>query len=343
MKRIIIAVSILILASLAYLFFRKNMSQTGEISSNAFTLQHPETIDKFFYSNKKGEFLTFTKSKDGNWQVDNGKHKYNADTASINLMLKMIMPRIQVQSPVSDAAKDNVTRDMAINAVKVQFYSNKEEVKTFFVGSKTANDLGTYMHLPGTDRPCVVKIPGQEGYLTPFFNLDIDNWRSLVILGVPSFQIRELEIKWPEQPENGFRIVRDGDNIQLLNKDGKIIPASRNRILSYLEMFSNITREAGAPGGINRSKRKDSILRASPFFQIRITKQNGEKSILSLHHIPVSLETYTPETREGVLKVYETETYWGVLQGSDEIWILQDAIMKNRMKTLSDLSNGSSK
>jgi hypothetical protein len=337
MKRIILAIGVLAAAFAAYFFLKRDMGQTSKTGSRDFALTDPRKVDRIFYSSKNGAYLTFKKQASGNWTVENGKNKYMADTASVNFMLNYVMTRLEVQSPVNDAMKDNVTREMAISGTKVQFFDGSDELKTFFVGSKTYDDLGTFMHLPGAERPCIVKIPGREGYVTPFFTVDIHNWRSPVLLDVPASDIKELEIRWNEKPENGFRIQKQGDELQVLNSSGKAMPFNRNRILAYLDMFTGITREAGEMAGVNRTAKKDSILRSTPFFQILITRRNGKKEVLNVHHIPIGVETYSPETREGILKVYETETYWGVVQGVPEIWTMQDIILKNRMKTISEL------
>lgn len=338
MKRIIIALAVLVAAFAAFYFLKRNMDQTGQTGSRDFAISNPKEIDKVFFSKKNGLFLTFTKAENGTWKVYNGKVTYPVDTAYFNSMLFGVMPKIEIQSPVNDASKDGVIRDMAISATKAQFYKGDKLVKTIFVGDKTYNDLGTYMHLPGAERPCITRIAGRDGYLSLYFVVNIDDWRSPAILDVPASDIRELQVQWNEKPENSFTIRKDGDEVGVFNHKGQEVEANRNRVLAYLDMFTNVTREAGEKAGVNNTKRRDTILASVPFFYIAITKTNGKKEKLNLYRIPVSTETYSPETREGILKVYEAETYWGALEGTTEIWMLQDLVLKNRMKTLTDIT-----
>lgn len=337
MKRLKILIAVLVIAVALFFVFRKDINHTAEIAPTDFAIPYDGKIDKIFYSsnNKKLGYLTFT-LENKIWWVNNGSKKYKADTGSVYDLLKFILPKLEVHSPVSDAALPNVNREMSISAVKAQFYSGSKEIKTMYVGSKTPDDLGTYMYLPGTKKPCIVKIPGHNGYVTPYFNVDINLWRTLTLLDVPSVQISKISVDWAEEPQNGFTLVKDNDNPYLLDKSGNRTNAGRNKLLAYLDMFSGLTREAGEMAGINKTISADSILLSKPFFSVKITKTDGNEEILDLYRRKVSSQTYSPETRDGDLKMYETETYWGSLRNSKEIWVVQDIVVKNRMKKISD-------
>lgn len=339
MKRIIIAISILLLAAVAFLLFKKDLNHSGNVGVKDFLIEHPEMITKIHYAsnNKEEGFLTFTKDASQNWWVENGKNKYKVDTSSLKDLLFYVLAKVEVKTPVNDSSLNRVNRDMAISATLVQLYEGNKLIRKFYAGSRTPDDLGTYMYLPGAERPCITHIPGHDGYLSPYFTVNINNWRSPVIFEANASEIRTLEIKWNEAPQNGFSIQKQGDELGLSDYSGKEVPASRNRILSYLDMFSGITRETGDLPGINRSLERDSILRSTPFFEINAVLTNGEKRGLKLYHRKVSTETYSPEDKIGQLKIYETETYWGVASGSDEIWLMQDAILHKNMKTLQQM------
>lgn len=338
MKRLGILIAVLISAIAAFLIFRKDLNRTGEIGIKDFALEYDPGIDKIFYSSndKNKGYLTFTRDKNKVWWVENGKNKFKADTGSISDLLHMIMPKIEVKNPVDDASLEMVNSKMAISGVKAQFYKGEDLVKTIYAGERTADDLGTYMYLPGTERPCIVHISGHNGYLTPFFNTEINNWRTLAMLDIPAADIVSVTVSWPESPADGFTIVKNGDDPYITDHKGNKVNANRNRMLAYLDMLTGVTREAGEPAGINKTKKRDTILASVPYFSIEVKKKDHTSEKLNMYRIKVSSETYSPENRIGELKVYETETFWGVLQGSKELWVMQDAIMKNRMKKISD-------
>lgn len=345
MKRILITLGILVLAIVAGLILWKNMNHTGAVGLKDFALDKPADITRIFFApnNTKLTWLQFDKEKDGTWWVKTENKRYKADTASVRDLLFYVMANLQVKNPVNDAALDGVNREMALSAVKAQFYVGSKLVKTLYAGSPTYDQLGTYMYLPGEgsdkkhERPCVVVVPGHNGYVTPYFNVDINSWRTPAIMDIPAAQIQKLQINWAEHPEESFSITRNNADLSLTNANNQQIPVNQNSLVAFLDMFTWVTREGGEIAGINRNKeQKAALLASTPFFSIDITDKNNQHTKLNVYYRPVSEESYSKETRTGELKVSETETYWGVLAGTDEIWVLQDAIMKNRMRRLSD-------
>ena len=198
MKRIRILLILLLLILLAAVIFWRNLNHTGPVGLNDFALKYPEKINKIFLSsnNKTKEFVILEKGADGVWWVKNDTKKYKADTFAIRDLLFYVMARIEVKNPINDAALAYINKELALHGVKAEFYANKEEVLKVYAGGPTTDLLGTYMYLPDQpngrgkhDRPCVVAVQGHNGYITPYFNTDINNWRTHAILDVEAAQI----------------------------------------------------------------------------------------------------------------------------------------------------------
>jgi hypothetical protein len=347
MKRILITVIILAITTITGVVLWKNINHTGSIGLKDFAIEKPEKITRIFFASNDSKlgWLQLDKEKDGVWWVKTETKKYKADTASVHDLLNYVMANLQVKNPVNDAALESVNRAMALHAVKAQFYSGSELVKTVYAGGPTYDQLATYMYLPGEanskkhDRPCVVIVPGHNGFVTPYFNVDINSWRSPAIIDIPSKDIANLKITWNEEQEEGFEIRKNEESYELLNYKGAMVNANQNRLIAFVDMFSWITREGGEIAGINNNKEaKKALLASNPFFIIDIQDKNAKHIVLKVYHRPVSEETYAPVARTGKINVHETESYWGVLEGTDEIWVLQDGILKNRMRKLSDFT-----
>src|SRR5262245_52910238 len=124
MKRIRLAIVVLVVAVAAGFLLWKNMNHTGSFGLKDFALEKPEHISKIFLApnNNNKAYLILEKDKGGVWWVKNGAHTYKADTSSVNDLLFYVMRGLQIKNPVNDAALDGVNRDMALNAVKAQFY-----------------------------------------------------------------------------------------------------------------------------------------------------------------------------------------------------------------------------
>lgn len=341
MKKIGTLIAIIVFLIVAFFLFRRNINQTHSMDSQSFRLENPAKIDKILLSpnNTKLDYILLYKEND-RWFVKNSKLTEPADTHSIRELLHWVLKKAQIKTPVSDAEKEPVTREIALNGVKAVFYSGGSEVNAFYAGNPTPNQEATYMYHPEMERPCIVEITGFKGYLTPYFTLDMDAWRSPVILDVPAEQIQKVEISWPETPDKGFSISRENNVLVLRNVSGNAIKNINNtRILSFLERFQNIAREYGETAGINRKRAmRDSIIRDGHFFSINITDVNGKKHGIRMFRMKTSVETYSPENSDGSVPNFETDTYWVQVSGKPELWVIQGAIMNSRMKTLQDIA-----
>jgi len=343
MKRIVILVASIALLILVFILFKKNINKTDATDTRAFCIESPEKIDKILLSpnNKKLNYIILYRENE-KWFVKNDKYTEPADTHSIRELLYWVLKKAQVKSPVSDAEKEPVTREIALNGVKAIFYDGNAEVKTFYAGNPTPNQEATYMYHPDMERPCIMEIAGFKGYLTPYFTLDFDAWRSPVILDVPAEQIQKVELVWQESPDKGFSISRENNALVLRKVSGNAVRnVNSTKLLAFLERFQNIAREYGETAGINRKLAlRDSIIRNGHFFSIEITDVNGKKHGIRMFRMKTGTETYAPDRRDGSVPNFETDTYWVQVAGKKELWVIQGAIMNSRMKTLNDIAPG---
>jgi hypothetical protein len=339
MKKLWVLISILVVTILIGVLFWKNRNSTGAVEINSLQLRNPEKITRIFLSpnNPQADFVTLEKTGEHRWIAKNDKKQYDADSHYVNRLLFWLMKKIEVKSPVSDQAEETVSRDIIAEGIKVVFYEGEEAVKTIYVGGTTADGLGSFMHLPGTDRPVIVQVPGFDGTPAVYFSNKLQDWRSSVLIDLDIPQIARLDVLWHEEPRNSFSILMKDGVPQLLDASGRALPGKKNSMLAYLDMFKNVARASGDMPGINRMPRlRDSIRQSQPFFSLSITDLQGKIKHLRMFHRAVSDETYALRDKIGQLKRFETDTYWGMLEGEPEIWELQDIVMRNRMKKLPD-------
>lgn len=340
MKRLIITLFILILAVTVFLLLRKNLNNTSGTELDIFRLKTPSRVTKVLIApnNKKLDYIMLYK-ENGKWMVKNSKMTEAADTHAVRELIHWVMTRTEVKNPVSDAAKDNVTRDMALNGIKAVFYEGEDEIKEIYVGSATPDQEGTYMYHKSQDRPSVVQISGFRGYLTPYFNLEFDAWRSTIILDATAENIQSVKTIWPGNQQAGFEVRRQGENIELVDGTGKIIKdLPESRLMAYFERFSGISREYGETAGINRKPEfRDSILKSTPYCILSVTEKGNKITTLKFFRIGISNESYAPITRDGQMPDYETDLYWVQVSEKPELWMIQGVVINSRLKTLSQL------
>ncbi|MBL7812974.1 MAG: DUF4340 domain-containing protein [Bacteroidetes bacterium] len=339
MKRIWITLVILVITVLAALLLWKNVNRTSALSPRAFALDNPSAVNRIFFSsnNAKAGYLIFEK-KAGRWTVTDGKSTFNADTASIHDLLFWVMAKNEVYSPVPDASKDLVTKDISISGVKAIFYNGKSELKTIYAGGPTPNQEMTYMYLPGTERPSIIHIPGHTGYLSPYFKTSIDQWRSLAMLDAGPEDIEKVLVLWPQNAEDGFEIRREEGSVKMYTLEGTAVNARQTLLEAYMEVFRNVNHEAGDQAGVNRnSKARDSLLASTPFFRVKLFLKGKQPPVeLNIYRMQKDDPSLSAMKGAESLQVYETEQFWANLTGSREIWVMQDVVLKNRMKRLKD-------
>lgn len=336
---LIIALSSLVIFALLW----KNQNQSSPWTSDLFRLKKAESITAILLSSNdpaKG-YVKFIKNDKG-WTVTDGTHTYSADTQSLNDLLFWAMPRLHLKNPVPDAAKENITRELAQSATKAVFYSNDQAVHTVYVGSPTPTQESTYMYAPDTERPCVIEIPGFTGYLTPYFHTDIQQWRSVYLVDAEASSIKSFELNYPNAPDQSFAIIQDPENFsaqlrQSLN--GPVMAgAQTGLLLGYLEMSKRLSREAGENAGINRNlEAQKSVLSGPILAKMTYTFTNGKSSTITLYPMPVGSETYSLDTREGRPKMNETDLFWASHSDEPErLWVIQSLHLQNRLKKRSD-------
>jgi len=336
-KRILKPLIIAIIALISIVLLWKNMNNTSSWEPNLFALKNANQVDKFTFipNNEKIKPLEFFK-KDNIWYVKNDKQTYPADTNNINLILNWAMPKLKIKMPVSDQIKKHVVRQMALSGTKATFFINNKPVHTIYVGESAMDNMSTYMYYPDTERPCLVEIPSFQGYLTPYFNTDIQIWRSLYLVNSDVKNIKSLEVIWPNNPKNSFKILQENNELSLFDVNSKSVAAQKSLMAGYLLMCKDFTREAGNLAGINKEvKQRDSILKTTPLVVFKYTFEN--KPPLDIQIYPhYGYEDVAIDAKPNETKTNQTALYWTKVSNDPYLWLTQDIVLHNRFKIISD-------
>lgn len=335
-KPIVVAVITLIAAITLW----KNLNQTGNYDPNMFALKAPEQVDGFRFvpNDPKNAPLYFQKNKD-QWFVFNQTDTFPADSNNINMLLDWAMRKLKVQRPVSGESVKNLSRKMALSAVKASFTVKGKDIHHIYVGGSTQDNMATYMYSPDFENPCIVEIPGFQGYLTPYFNTDIHIWRSLKLVNENPNEIKSLKVTWPADPQQNFEIRQENNQITLLNFQNAKIEANRSLLAGYLILCSEFSREAGSVAGINKDKKlKDSILSLSPIVSFEYTTQKNKVTKLNIYPHQ-GFEDIIVDARPEATETVQTALYWVQSSQDPHLWLSQDIVLKNRMKFISDFLN----
>lgn len=328
---------ILVTLSAAWLLW-ENMNSTTKYDRDMFALKNPSEVDRFTFTpnNESKGALTFFKSDKQEWMVCNNNDTFPADTNNVNMLLNWAVAKLAVQRPVNDEQKKYLVRQLAMEATKASFYSKGENIHTIYVGGSTQDNQATFMYKPEIDRPCIVEIPGFNGYLTPYFNTDIHLWRSLNLINVQTNNTAKLEVIWPNSPKSSFSIQQKNEQLSLHDVTGMEVKSNQSLLAGYLMLCSSFTREAGSIAGVNRDRQaRDSILSQEPVLIYRYTLVDGRNKELTI--FPNNgFEDVTMDANPSETQTVQSALFWMKSSEDSNLWLTQDIILKNRMKTIND-------
>ncbi|MCB0820737.1 MAG: DUF4340 domain-containing protein [Bacteroidetes bacterium] len=326
----ILVILVVVLAAVVswFIFTRSSSTLGGELRN--FSVEDTAAVDKIFIADKEGNSSTLERVSSGKWTV-NGKFAARQD--AINTLLETVS-RMTVRNPVPKALEPKVLRDLSGPIQKkVEIFSNGNLLKTMYVGNESMDKMGTFMLLEGSSVPFEVHLPGHRGYLQTRFIVPEDLWRDPAVFKYDYRDIRKVELRYRDKPEQSFQLGYDGLNFNLSGVSGSPVPGGLDtlRALRYLNEFRSLTWEFIVSPQFPAS-RKDSILSNTPFFTLSVTdKNNITRSVDAFHRVyngPVS-ELLTVENQE-----FDVDRFYGLVDKKDFV-LLQFYQFDRVLKTIS--------
>lgn len=314
---IIIATAVILILAILVLSARKS----GTISQKNvdFRVEDTSAVNWIFLADNQGYTVLLQRKSPSKWMLNK---KEVALQANVNGTLS-VMQNIAVKAPVSFAATQNVNKWLATGATKVEIaYSDYrikiakmkfwkyEKIKTYYIGSPTADNLGNYAIMEGSKMPFIVYMPGFRGFISPYYSALESDWLTHELINLRISQIKEVELKDLEKPESSFKILRHGD------KHFDILALSSNQLLSvydtlklydHLTCYRNLNFEFFA-NDMNKSKR-DSIL-SQKFKEIKVTDTKGKITKINCYYILNEYNTEEFEYKEEFMELYDRDKFY---------------------------------
>ena len=288
---------IFIILALAVLILWLNQSETTfRRPLNDFAIDDSSTVTKIFFSDKNNNSTKLTKISPGKWIVND---KYPAQKSNIDLLLKTLK-NIEVQQPVAKAAHDNIVKELAVNAVKVEIYQrvfridlfgqarwfpHEKLTKVYYVGGATQSNLGCFMLMEHATEPYIVFLPGFRGFVSPRYSPIEKYWRDYNIFKKSISEIAAVKIEIPATPDFSYEVRNRGKNkFSLVSlSDHKELPDYDTlKLYNFLTGFRNLNYEA-LLNDMDKA-RKDSILASQPFIIITLTDTTGVSRTIKTYH-----------------------------------------------------------
>jgi hypothetical protein len=246
-----------------------------------FKIEQPETIQKIFIADRKGNNTTLVRQ--GNDWIYNDK--YIARPNAVENLLDAIT-RVEIKYQPPQQAVKHMISSLATEGIKVEvFGENDKLLKSYYVGGSTSDERGTYMMMANAEQPYVANIPNWSGNIRFRYNLKGDDWRDITIFRHKLENIAGVEVEYPKQRNKSFKIEREGNDFTVapyFDITPKINePVAQGKIEQYLVNFEKVSSR----GFDNRNPEKDSIAGTIPFCRFALEDTQGNMTNLEMFPI----------------------------------------------------------
>jgi hypothetical protein len=285
------------LSALAGYFIYKRNATTIDPTKISFAVLDPSVIRKIVITEPNKVVANLEKNEKGKWII-NGLYPCRND--NMKVLLDGIS-KMRIKYPVPNAAVNNVIKDIATSAIKVEIYDNNNDlIKAYYIGHETPDMTGNNALLINTDNgeaydiPIVIEIPGFHGYLSPRFFADQNKWRDLKIFETQISELKKIEVKNNAFIDSSYVIENIGNSLFSLKKlsGENIVDFDTNTLKRYMVYYREgnvfIYLKDQKPQTINL----DSVGKTQPFTEITITKNNNVVQKFDFFRQPIDREKY---------------------------------------------------
>jgi hypothetical protein len=288
-NRIIWIIAIVLAFSAFFLILNRSKTTFSDAEKD-FAVEDTAIITKIFMANRLNQQVTLKRLAPGTWQVNN---EFLVSKPVIGMFLNTIK-NVAVKEPVPVAAKNNILKIMAPNAVKVEiyqivprfrlfgksFFSHETRTKVYYVGDATQDNMGTYMLMEDSEIPFITFLPGLRGFISSRYSPRYEDWRDHSIFSSPMNEIASVTLEFPEFTDQSYRVDNKGEVPVLipLITNQPVSAYDTLRMISFLNSFGNIKYEAFL--NYLPKQKIDSVIRTVPFHIITVTDKAGKKTAI---------------------------------------------------------------
>ena len=287
-KIVVITVIVGLLSIIAFIIFNRNKNKIKEQEIN-FAINDTAQINKIIIE-MADEKLILEKINN-KWKSNNIYivNKFNLEKLLFSIQL------LQLKTPIPENAQETLKKKLKTKGKKISFYnSNNELIKSYYIGEPTSDRSGNYMMLAEGTKVFTIFIPGLKKDLSTIFSLSHYYWKTKTIFSYNLEEIKSVEVKYSETPENSFYIEHlESVNFLLKNSTDtkQTIEYNEENIIFYLSNFKNISYEKNCD---DNKKILDSLTTCEPF--ITITIVDNKENINSIecykkYHVKAQIDT----------------------------------------------------
>jgi len=328
----IIAVLVLVLLIVAVVLILQNKSSTLKVEIGNFAIDDTASVTKIYMADMQGNEVLLREEQPGNWSLND---TLKARKEGMELLLNTIS-KLAVKAPVSKASYNTVIKRLASSSVKIEIYQivprinlfnlvklfpGEKLTKVYYVGTATPDNMGSFMLMEGSDTPFVVYLPGFKGYVSARFTAFTSDWRDHTLFAKKPAHIKSIQVEFPQDPKESFRIDKFGDyDIKLTqHSTGKVFEGfDTTRVIDFINAYRNIRFEESFQNVTRQYK--DSIISQTPINIIQLTDNNGNtQKVITFRRANIARQ----EDLDGNMLPYDVNRLYAFLAKNDELMFVQ--------------------
>ncbi len=292
----------LLLAFACWYLLTQDRQSTFNPKETAFALQDTGLAQRIHLIQlKEGKEITrieLTRSASTPWMVN---HTFLAFQQQVGHLLTTLH-RLQVRESLTGRGLESADKILSLMHTRVEVVGPKGSLKTYLLGTSAKDNRGTLMKLEGASQAFIVERPDVQGFINPFFDIDIDLWREKLLWRASEPQLMSIRIQ-PKPPENELWLVRQPETGWTFEPGGER-PDSL-ALAAYLAQFQGAVY-AETFASRNFPETLDSLRSLAPDIRFQLDYNTGE-------------------TRELVLfeRKDNPNSYFGWIIGEEELYTIQ--------------------
>ena len=335
---------ILILLVVAAFLFVKTKWDTIDNRNNQFAVDDTAGITKIFMADKKNNSVILKRISPGSWSVNDS---FAASKETVITLLKTIMS-VDIKQPVSKTGREQIMKLLATNSVKVEIYQkvfridlfdkikwfpHEKLVKTYYVGTATQDNMGTYMMIDNAEEPYITYIQGFRGFLYTRYSTDVKDWRDHTIFKLRYNQISSVEVDITDDPEGSFLAVKKSArefDVTMLTDKSKTIVYDTLKVMDLFASFEDIRFEA-LLNDLDKNE-MDTILHSKPYIVLTVEETDGRK-----HVVKTFLMKAPPSQIDqlGNLVEFDRDRLYALINNGKDLTVIQFYVFGRIFKPLS--------
>ena len=314
MKNIRLYIILLILISIAAIYFFSNTKGTLNLRNAEFAIESVDEISKIQISSQNQQLIL--EKKYGYWNVN---QKYRANQKYVENLL-LAMNRVVVLSPVSNVEKEQIAAILKLDGTWVEIYKKNRIIKKYWVSKPGMNPSKTFMMMGKSESPFIVKIPAFNGLLSELYIADENYWRDKTVFDYEPQNIKTITVEYPTLEKESFQLVNYNDgtfSIQNLTTKQFLENFDVSKLARYFTYYQRISFE-----DIVRDmdqQMQDSVLNSVAF--CRITVEDITENVTKISFFRKAPENKFDEFDHSV--DYDFNRAYAVLNDNRELIIIQ--------------------